>query len=53
MLVRIIGIADQVMDVNKADYLKAKEERRLHEFMKPYVDRLEFEVVYAPAKAFH
>jgi hypothetical protein len=52
MRIRIIGIADTTISVDPDAYSKAKEEKRLHEFMDPYVKRLEFEVTYAPAEDF-
>lgn len=52
MLVRIIGIADQTVNVDKADYLAAKREKRLHEFMQPYIDSLMSEVTFGPAEDF-
>lgn len=52
MKIRIIGIADRTVNVNKKDYLSAREEKRLHEFMDPYIKSMEFEVTYAPAEDF-
>lgn len=53
MKVRIIGIADQTVEVNKADYWAAKRDKRLHEFMQPYIDVLVSEVTYFPLEEFN
>lgn len=50
MKVRITGIADQTINVSRIEYMRAKEEKRLYDFMEPYIKKLEFEVTYAPAE---
>lgn len=52
MKIRIIGIADRTVDIDTGDYLRAKEEKRLHEFMDPYVRETPFDVTYAPEEDF-
>lgn len=53
MKVRIIGIADSTINVDKEAYFKAKEDKRLHDFMDPYIKRLEMQVTYGAAEEFN
>lgn len=52
MKIRIIGIADTIVTVDREAYFKAKEEKRLHEYMDPFIKETPFEVTYAPAEDF-
>jgi len=48
MKIRIIGISDHTVTVRKNEYLKAKKEQRLHEFMDPYIKNMPIAVTYSP-----
>lgn len=52
MKIRVMGLIDQIIDVDKYEYIRAVDNREVDKYLEPYLDSLDVELVYGPAEDF-